>query len=298
MHTRHGNAGRTAPAESPVHAGRPGRAGPLLHPGCPVHAARPAHAAHAARLARLAVLTAVAAAAAALFGGCAPVVTHAPALRPGTAVSVTAAFTAVAHTCYDASFDDGYGGRQTYRECPEGDAGPWPLFLSVSRTWKAEPLGSGFRAGLDLPPWPGWEALLGAQVSGFWQAPKPREGALDWGAGTIVSPVWVAPYLQLGRIDASGRGWFTTQMLAVPHPLLEGDEDFGPGWHPSVAYQVPCPRCERRQGVGGVVRLYVSGGIARTPIDPWARAEGGRYWTRLISAGVVVEAAAPSGLLW
>jgi hypothetical protein len=227
----------------------------------------------------------------ALTTGCAPYVTHAPALRHGTQFYATGGFTAIAHSCYPESYPDPFDGTpRTDRSCPEGDAGPAPLYLSVAHTWKPDTLGHGIRLGVDMPPWPGAEALLFAQLSAFWQAPKPRAEAADWGAGAVVSAVWLAPYLQYGRFAGSGRGWYTTQMIGVPHSVLGADEDFGIGWHPAVGVQFPCGPCTRIQEGETLVRLFVQGGIARSPVLFPQYADVRHYWSRMGSIGVSVEA--------
>jgi hypothetical protein len=226
-----------------------------------------------------------------LAAGCAPYVTHSPALQPGSTFAVTLGYTALTQSCYEQYMHDTYGNitsrTQTY--CPEGDDGPTPLLISTARTWKADSLGSGIRLGLDMPPWPGWEALLFTQAGAFWQAPKSRPGALDWGAGAIVSAVWIAPYVQVGRIKPDGRGWYTTQMLGHAHSLLGADEDFGTGWHPTVAYQMPCQRCSRADDAEVLLRLFVSAGIERSPIIDARFTDARHVWTRIISAGVTVD---------
>jgi hypothetical protein len=223
--------------------------------------------------------------------GCAPYVTHSPALTPGPSLGVTTGVTAIAHSCYEQYRHDSQGNltRDTYTYCPEGDGGPAPLFLSAARTWKPESLGSGLRLGADVPPWPGWEALLFTQVGAFWQAPKAHTRALDWGAGTIVSAAWFAPYVQVGRIGPDRRGWYTTQMIGFAHPVFGADEDFGTGWHPTLAYQLPCPRCSRTEEAHVTVRVFVSGGIARSPVMDRRLTDARHTWTRMISAGITVE---------
>jgi hypothetical protein len=172
---------------------------------------------------------------------------------------------------------------------PRAGNRPRPAAALRGATWKPDSLGSGVRLGIDVPPWPGWEALLFSQASAFWQAPKPRASAVDWGAGGIISAVWVAPYFQVGRIREDRRGWYTTQMFAVAHSLLGADEDFGAGWHPTIAYQMPAPR-RRRADVEGELRIFLSFGIERSPVIDRRDSDARHYWTRLFTAGVTVDA--------
>jgi hypothetical protein len=248
------------------------------------------HAASAAHLTRARTARHLGSLLSLLALGCAPYVTHSPALRAGTTYAVTAGLTGVTHTCYDYAVRDEFGSAAgSYTVCPEPETGPVPLLLSAARTWKPDSLGSAVRLGIDVPPWPGWEALLFSQASAFWQAPKPRASAVDWGAGGIISAVWVAPYFQVGRIREDRRGWYTTQMFAIAHSLLGADEDFGAGWHPTIAYQMPAPR-RRRADVEGELRIFLSFGIERSPVIDRRDSDARHYWTRLFTAGVTVDA--------
>jgi hypothetical protein len=222
-----------------------------------------------------------------LLGACAPHASHGPDLVPGTSVGLTAGLTAASFTCYPVEYPN-YMNGEPYRtqSCPEADGGPFPLLISFSRSWTEGPRGSGLRIGVDVPPWPGSEALLATQLSAYWQAPR-REGGAHRGLGVIGSAAWVAPYVQWGPAPAGKRGWFTTQMLAVPHPLAGAQEDFGIGWHPTLVYQVKGDA--RRAGLEGVgvMRYFVGGGIERSP--PLEPSPARYYWTRSLRAGMGME---------
>jgi hypothetical protein len=244
-----------------------------------------------------AAATRLAAAAALLLGACAPYVTHGPSLDAGPSFALTAGLTSISHSCYDTKSYDPATPAQTHRYCPEGDGGPAPLLVSAAHVWKPDPLGSGVRIGIDVPPWPALESLLFSQLGAFWQAPRAHERAVAWGAGAIISPIWIAPSAQFGRSGSSGRGWYTTQMIGYAHPVLAADEDFGVGWHPTIAYQTPCARCARRDDVAVTLRVFVSGGFERSPLSPWEHTDARHYWTRIISAGVSLEGRSLFGML-
>jgi hypothetical protein len=224
------------------------------------------------------------------LSACAPHVTHGPTVLPGGSYGLTGGVTHASFTCYALwGWDQENQTRAPYPHCPEDDGGPAPLLVSVAWGWKETPLGSGYRLGVDLPPWPGQEALFFTQIDGYWQAPKAHPQSLDWGFGGIVTAAWVAPYMQLGRISPEQRGWFTTQMIAFAHPVLGADEDFGIGWHPSLSYQRPWRRRNREDDRPMVLRIFVSGGIERSPTRPWEDPVDRYYWSRLIAAGVSME---------
>jgi hypothetical protein len=223
-----------------------------------------------------------------LLGACAPHVTHGPAVVAGSSIGPNTGLTAASFTCYPVEYPDPMGG-EPYRfvSCPEGELGPFPLLVSFSRSWEAAEGGGGFRIGADVPPWPGPEALLATQLSAYWQRPPRMEARRHGGIGVVVSAAWVAPYLQWGRAPAGERGWFTTQMVAIPHPLAGADEDFGIGWHPTLTYQSPGDA--RRAGFDGtgVMRYFVGAGIERSPtLEP---SPSTHYWTRYLRAGMGME---------
>jgi hypothetical protein len=99
------------------------------------------HAASAAHLTRARTARHLGSLLSLLALGCAPYVTHSPALRDGTTYAVTAGLTAVTHTCYDYAVRDEFGSAAgSYTVCPEPETGPVPLLLSAARPGSRTPL--------------------------------------------------------------------------------------------------------------------------------------------------------------
>ena len=61
----------------------------------------------------------------------------------------------------------------------------------------------------------GLSALLATSYVDLYAQPVRRsDPGFETGVGVLASTALVAPYLQLGRLDARGTGWYTTQLVA------------------------------------------------------------------------------------
>jgi hypothetical protein len=132
--------------------------------------------------------------------------------------------------------------------------------------------------------------FISSEVDLYVQAPSSRLG-LDAGAGVLAAGSHAMPYVQLGRMQADGSGWYTTQGFAwlaqrevgwtLDDPLVQVTPRY---WAPAIAYRTP-----GRYGV----HLYASGafGSARVTtqdpdeVDP--RTE--RQPVRAVLVGVVFD---------
>ncbi|HEY0025309.1 MAG TPA: hypothetical protein VGB24_20645 [Longimicrobium sp.] len=175
----------------------------------------------------LAVATQVLALAAlAGLASCAPVVTHPARVRPGT--------------------EFGMAGGWSLPACDSCRAGLVPPIGATMRTsWTPRgPQGPGYSVGLLIP---GFIFLPGSTLDLYTQMPAPP-GEPVYGGGVTVSFMDVMPYLQFGREDERGHGWYTTQgiVLAAFRPEPEVFLNGGNGivfervaavyWSPTVAY--------------------------------------------------------------
>jgi hypothetical protein len=217
---------------------------------------------------------------------CAPVVTHSPRVTPGPSATVTAGYSG-RFACYERvqwDWERGERTDHTDRACREPQHGPAPLLLSLGWGWRATPESGGYRLGIDALAVP---AMV--HLDGYWQAPKRGGAGLDWGLGAVFSGIHVAPYAQIGRIGENGRGWFTTQMVAVPHPLVGTYQDYGPGLHSTVAYQLPYRAPGPMRGADAVLRLFLSGGLERLPVESYENGLHSHLHARNLSGGVMIE---------
>lgn len=165
---------------------------------------------------------------AALIGvtSCAPVVTHPARVRPGS--------------------EFGVAGGWSRPACDSCRAGLVPPIGTTLRTsWAPRgPEGPGYSMGLLIP---GFIFIPASTLDLYTQMPAPP-GQAVYGAGVTVSFLDVMPYLQYGREDERGHGWYTTQgiVLAALRPEPEVFLNGGDGtvfervaavyWSPTIAY--------------------------------------------------------------
>jgi hypothetical protein len=169
---------------------------------------------------------ALALAALAGLASCAPVVTHPARVRPGT--------------------EFGIAGGWSLPACDSCRAGLVPPIGTTIRTnWTPRgPEGPGYSVGLLIP---GFIFLPASTLDVYTQMPA-APGETVYGGGVTISFLDVMPYLQFGREDERGRGWYTTQgiVLAALRPEPEVFLNGGDGlvfervaavyWSPTVAY--------------------------------------------------------------
>jgi len=172
------------------------------------------------------VTRALALAALAGLASCAPVVTHPVRVRPG--------------------FEFGMAGGWSLPACDSCRAGLVPPIGTTLRTsWSPRgPEGPGYSVGLLIP---GFIFLPAATLDLYTQLPSPP-GQAAYGGGVTASFYDVMPYLQFGREDERGHGWYTTQgiVLAAFRPEPEVFLSGGDGmvfervaavyWSPTIAY--------------------------------------------------------------
>jgi hypothetical protein len=209
---------------------------------------------------------------------CAPVVTHSPRVEPGITLYGTMGSTrslCSQETC-DTDLVPQMGGGARYGRVAT-DSTP------------------GFSAGFTYSA-----GVESSEVDLYVQAPASRL-ALDAGAGVLAAGTHVMPYVQLGRMQPDGSGWYTTQGFAFLGERVAGlilDEPYEEVtpryWAPTIAY-----RTRGRYGV----HVYASGafGSARVtlhePDEPDPRTE--RQPVRAVMMGVVFDvlSAPPPGSL-
>ncbi|HEY0036266.1 MAG TPA: hypothetical protein VGB66_06230 [Longimicrobium sp.] len=209
---------------------------------------------------------------------CAPVVTHSPRVEPGLTLFGTLGSTrslCSQETC-DTDLIPQMGGGARYGRVATDSTPGWSAAFTYS-------------AGVESS-----EVDLYVQAPASWLA-------LDAGAGVLAAGSHVMPYVQLGRMQPDGSGWYTTQGFAfltertdalLPDPPYE--EVMPRYWAPTIAY-----RTRGRYGV----HVYASGafGSARVTLheleEPDPRTE--RQPVRAVLMGVVFDvlSAQPAGSL-
>lgn len=145
---------------------------------------------------------------------------------------------------------------------------------------------------------PGWSAGLTLSTGGtsseldlYTQAPDGST-PFDAGAGVLLSPAHVMPYVQAGRMRPDGSGWYTTQGFAfmASRPARWSNEGASEErvtpryWAPTVAY-----RTRGRYGV----HFYVSGAFGTADAKKYRGEEPGfhtvRQPVRALMTGVVFD---------
>ncbi len=193
---------------------------------------------------------------------CAPIVTHGPRVEPG--VYLTGTGGVARHLCDSTCSLDilpqlGIGAR--YGRPAEGGR----VGYSIGGTLASSLVSSDLDAYLQLPTSPSWAA----------------------GAGVLLSPMHVMPYVQVGQTEADGSGWYTTQGFALMALRLRTwhiDEtvEVAPRyWSPTVAYRAALRH--------SAFHVYLSGALGWTDVED---SEGGgsrRRPVRMLMAGVVFE---------
>lgn len=206
------------------------------------------------------------------LGACAPIVTHGPQVADGMSYSATIGFPRELCDSCDAELIPQYGFGMRYGRAAE----PGRFGLSTALT-------------LSL-------AVIDPELDFYVEAPEPGAG-WAYGAGVLTSLTHTMPYLQLGKMDADGSGFYTTQGFALlaDHPenwqLMPENQEYRHlkprYWAPTVAYR----QATRR----GAVHWYLSGafGTAKeidygVEYDAEPVAVGSRP-VRVLMAGVTIE---------
>lgn len=198
---------------------------------------------------------------------CAPVVTHSPRVEPGITLYGTMGGTrslCSQETC-ETDLVPQMGGGARYGRAAT-DSTP------------------GFSAGFTYSM-----GFISSEVDLYVQAPSSL--GLDAGAGVLASGSHAMPYVQLGRMQADGSGWYTTQGFAVlaqrqvgwtlDDPLLQVTPRY---WAPAIAY-----RTRGRYGV----HVYASGAFGSARVTTHDPDEAGptteRQPVRSVMMGVVFD---------
>ena len=196
-------------------------------------------------------------------GACAPVVTHAPRVEPGSAVGLTLSVRPGACTGV----------------CPDGDPDePAPAIGGFFRHgWvPADSTRPSFLVGVFVPF--GF-ALSLAELDVYAQAPA-RAKAPVFGGGLLLSAQHLMPYVQLGRTPPGGAGLYTTQGAAWH--FGGGESDRALYWVPSLAYRFTS--LERN------VHFFVSGGVGSRTVPTYGAPGGTRTEPlRFLMLGVTGE---------
>lgn len=197
------------------------------------------------------------------LGACAPTVTHAPRVEPG---SVAGIVLGVHPGACDSSCLD-----------PEQPAPALGVFFRQGWT-SADSAGAAFSVGVFVP---GVILVPVAELDLYAQAPS-APGAPVIGGGVLLAADHMMPYLQAGKVARDGSGWYTTQGAAFTSEA-GGSGVAATYWAPSVAY---------RLGWGDHgVHLYLSGGVGRKRTSVY---DGGGTRTvseplRFLMLGAVLE---------
>jgi hypothetical protein len=169
---------------------------------------------------------------------CAPIVTHGPRPEPGLQVVATGgiALPLCDGTCEMMLMNQiGFGARYG-RPAEEGKPG-----YSVGGTVSM----GGISSEVDL----------------YVQAPTATLPQWDAGAGILLSPAHVMPYIQLGQMRASGSGIYTTHgfvWMAERGDFIWMDAEGGTEVTPRFLSSTVAYRFAHR---GGAVHLYLSGAL-------------------------------------
>lgn len=210
--------------------------------------------------------------AAACTAACAPVVTHGPRVEQGLTFYGTAGgerSLCDRQTC-DTSLVPQQGAGVRYGRAASGSA-------------------PGLSAGLTVST-----ALMSSELDLYVQAPASPAG-LDLGAGVLAAGTHAMPYVQAGRMQADGSGWYTTQGFAFlgSRPAhwslsVEGgasEERVAPRyWAPTLAY-----RTRGRYGV----HFYLTGAFGTARAKKYRGEEPGfrteRQPVRAVMMGMVFD---------
>ena len=194
---------------------------------------------------------------------CTPVVTHGPRVEPG--VHVTGTFGVARNLCDSVCALDGVpqiGIGARYGRAPEAGR----VGYSVGGTLAFGVVSSEADAYVQLPTAPSWAA----------------------GAGVLLSPSHVMPYVQAGRMREDGSGFYTTQGFALmaPRPRewnIEEEVEVAPRyWAPTLAYRAPHR--------GAAVHVYLSGALGWMEVDdPGVSGDARRQPVRVLMAGFSFE---------
>jgi hypothetical protein len=177
-----------------------------------------------------------------LQGGCMPHVLHGPRVEPGTTgmVSLTLG--------RNFDLDDA-----NMRVLPS-------LYAGLRHGWVSNDSAIGFSLGAQVPPLLGVFTLEGdadrvllatSYVDAYLEPRRAGFAGGNAGVGVLASSGLVMPYVQYGRADAAGEGWYTTQGVA----LLGGEWNEAVYWMPALAWR------DVGSGTGHAVSYSLSGGI-------------------------------------
>jgi len=184
----------------------------------------------------------------ALFA-CAPAVTHGPRVEPGLSITLT-------------------GGIPRTLCTTDCIAGVIPTMGAGARFgWVADAPGrASFQLGALVPLWD----PVSLELDPFVQA--PTRSAWAFGAGSLVSPRHLVPYVEVGKMPPGGEGWYLSLahawLFADPTELLGSDPDGSEGG---------MARPPRYWAPGAGVRLVSEEGSS---VTFWANASFGSYVDR------------------
>lgn len=152
--------------------------------------------------------------------------------------------------------------------------------------WISKPDGAAFLIGVQAPPYAYAMAppigLSYTELDGYIQLPERWTGKWSAGAGILAAEAHLMPYVQLGELPESGRGWYATQgVRLVPKKQVDAAGWDGPMWLSSMAAQLPTEY--------GFAHPTIALGVGRTSQER----QGGHYthshWHWLVMGGVTIE---------
>lgn len=146
------------------------------------------------------------------FSGCLPAINHGPRVKEGPSFGVVGSITPGPR----------YHGRELSGAYVYG-----PVGISIGQGWEVQDdQSAGIYLGGHLPI-PG---IFYPQGDVYIQAPRSWIRGLDGGIGFSGGYHLYSPYVQLGRIDENGAGWYTTQALVMLPRRVKYEAPAFAGW--------------------------------------------------------------------
>lgn len=133
--------------------------------------------------------------------GCSPIIARGPVVEPGWSGGVGGGAFQVHEACAPT------------RECRPDTYPLASLSLRYGRVNEQKPV-PATSIGISIPDF---------QLDLYRQLGPGSSEVRQWGVGTLLSPLHIAPYLQIGRMRETGRGWYTSQVISFAAPWAPGE---------------------------------------------------------------------------